>query len=126
MNKTVAIVGASSDRRKYGNKAVRAYKQGGWVVYPINPKEKEIEGLECYPSVTDVPEGIDRVSMYVPPRVGKTMLHEIAAKKPKELFFNPGSEDEEIVDMARGLGLDPIVACSVVNIGLRPEMFPDE
>ncbi len=126
MPNTVAIIGASADRRKYGNKAVRAYKEGGWTVYPVNPNEQEIEGLTCYASIADVPGPIDRISMYVPPRVGKTMLPAIAAKQPKELFFNPGSEDDAIVQAARDLGLDPIVACSVVNIGLRPEMFPDE
>lgn len=126
MGGRVAIIGASADRRKYGNKAVRAYKQGGWTVYPVNPNAPEIEGLKCYASIADVPGRVDRVSMYVPPRIGMTMLAAIAAKGPKKLFFNPGSEDEEVVQAARALGLDPIVACSVVNIGLRPEMFADE
>ncbi len=126
MAKTIAIVGASEDRRKYGNKAVRAFKDGGWEVYPINPKAEEIEGLRAYPTVRDVPGSIDRVSMYVPPSVGIRLLDDIAEKKPGELFFNPGSEDPEILEAARARGLEPIVACSIVNIGLRPEMYPDE
>ena len=125
MARTIAVVGASTDRRKYGNKAVRAFKQGGWTVYPVNPTAKEIEGIPAYASVTDVPEPIDRISMYVPAKIGVTMLEEIAAKKPKEFFLNPGSEDPEIVERAKSLGLNPIQACSIVNIGLRPEMFPD-
>jgi hypothetical protein len=124
--KTIAIVGASTDRSKYGNKAVRAFKQGGWTVYPVNPAAREVEGLPGYASVKDVPEPIDRVSMYVPAKIGKTMLPDIAAKKPKEFFLNPGSEDDELVEQARSLGLNPIQACSIVNIGLRPEMFGDE
>ena len=64
--------------------------------------------------------------MYVPPSVGKKMLPAIAAKAPKEFFLNPGSEDEEIIEAARSLGLEPIQACSIVNIGLRPDMFPDQ
>jgi len=126
MGKTIAIVGASTDRKKYGNKAVRAFKQGGWTVYPVNPKAEEIEGGQCYASIVDVPTPLDRVSMYVPPTVGKTMLKDIAAKQPTEFFLNPGSEDEALLREAKALGLQPIVACSVVNIGLRPEMFSDE
>jgi predicted CoA-binding protein len=125
MGKTIAIVGASTDRTKYGNKAVRAFKQGGWTVYPVNPAAAEVEGLRCYPSLRDVPEPIDRISMYVPPKVGKTMLTDAAAKRPKEFFLNPGSEDPDLVAQAQALGLDPMQACSIVNIGLRPEMFPD-
>jgi predicted CoA-binding protein len=126
MPKFIAIVGASADRSKYGNKAVRAFKQGGWTVYPVNPKESEIEGLKCYASVADVPGPIDRVSMYVSAAVGMKMLDAIAAKRPEEFFLNPGSEDDALVAKAQELGLKPIQACSIVNIGLRPDMFPDE
>jgi len=126
MSKTIAIVGASADRAKYGNKAVRAFVQGGWTVFPVNPGITEVEGLKCFSSVNDVPGPIDRISMYVPPNTGRKMLAEIAAKSPREFFLNPGSEDPDLVREAEGLGLNPIIACSVVNIGLRPEMFPDK
>ena len=126
MGKTIAIVGASTDRKKYGNKAVRAFRDGGWTVYPVNPKADEIEGLRCYHSVRDVPEPIDRVSMYVPAAAGLDMLDDIAAKSPAEFFLNPGSESPKLVEAARAKGLTPIQACSIVNIGLRPEMYPDE
>ena len=126
MNKTIAIVGASADRSKYGNKAVRAFTQGGWTVYPVNPIVPEVEGLRSYASIADIPEPIDRISMYVPPKIGKTMLAAIAAKSPGEFFLNPGSEDAELVREAEALGLHPIQACSIVNIGLRPDMFPDK
>ncbi len=122
---SIAIVGASADRRKYGNKAVRAFLQGGWTVYPVNPGAKQIEGLAAYPGIESVPEAVDRVSMYVPPALGLAMLPAIAAKKPREFFLNPGSESPELVTAARALGLEPILACSIVNIGLRPEMFSD-
>lgn len=122
---TIAIVGASRDRKKYGNKAVRAFRDGGWTVFPINPREEEIEGLKCYPSVVHCPDSIRRVSMYVPPDVGKPMLEAIASKQPKEFYLNPGSEDEELIARAKELGLEPTVACSIVNIGMRPDMYPD-
>lgn len=126
MSKSIAIVGASADRSKYGNKAVRAFKQGGWTVYPVNPKLDEVEGERCYASVTDIPGPVHRVAMYVPPKVGKHMLPDIASRSPQEFFLNPGSEDAELVEQAESLGLTPIQACSMVNIGLRPDLFPDE
>ncbi len=124
MPKSIAIVGASNDRRKYGNKAVRAFKDGGWTVYPVNPKGGEIEGLPVYRDITEAPDSIDRVAMYVPPEVGKELLDAIAAKQPAEFFLNPGSEDEELMERARAKGLEPITACSIVNIGLSPGQYP--
>jgi predicted CoA-binding protein len=126
MSKSIVIVGASSDRKKYGNKAVRAFKDGGWTVYPVNPKLEEVEGVKCYASIEEVPEPVDRVSMYVPAKLGKPMLDAIAAKNPDEFFLNPGSEDDELIQRARELGLNPVQACSIVNIGLRPDMYSDE
>jgi predicted CoA-binding protein len=118
--RTVAVVGASSARHKYGNKAVRAYLRQGWTVYPVNPNEATIEGLAVYPTLADVPSPIDRVSLYVPPAVGLTLLDTIKRAAPKELFLNPGSESDELVTRAEALGLDPIQACSIVDIGERP------
>ena len=126
MKKTIAIIGASADRKKYGNKAVRAFRDGGWTVYPVNANSQEIEGLKAYASITEVPEPIDRVSMYVPASVGITMLDAIAGKHPAEFFLNPGSEDPALVAKARSLGLNAINACSIVNIGLRPDMYSDD
>ena len=126
MAKTIAIIGASADRKKYGNKAVRAFRDGGWTVYPVNVNADEIEGLMSYPSIADVPGPIDRVSMYVPPSIGMTMLDAIVSKHPAEFFLNPGSEDAELMAKAKNLGLNTINACSIVNIGLRPDMYPDE
>ena len=64
----VAVIGASADREKFGNKAVRAYQTMGWTVFPINPSEQSIEGIECYKSVLKIPYKIDRFALYVPPK----------------------------------------------------------
>ena len=117
---TIAIIGASSDRAKFGNKAVRAYLRQGWTVFPVNPAGGVIEGLPVHRSVLDVPGRLDRASLYVPPEIGVTLLPDIAAKGASELWVNPGAESQELLDRARELGLDPIVACSIVDIGERP------
>src|SRR3954447_26927987 len=71
----VAIVGASTDREKYGNKAVRAFRRAGYDVFPINPKAGQVEGLRAFASLDDLPVGrLERVSFYVPPAVGLGVL----------------------------------------------------
>jgi predicted CoA-binding protein len=117
----VAIVGASKDRSKFGNKAVRAYLRQGYDVYPVNPKEETIEGLKCYGSVLEVPVALDRISVYLPPAIGLKALDEIAAKGAKEVWLNPGAESDEVVARATELGLQPIVACSILGVGEHPD-----
>ncbi len=123
--KTVAVVGASKNRSKYGNKAVRAYLAEGWEVYPVHPEAEEIEGIRCYRSVKDIPVPLDRVAMYVPPEVGLRLLPEIAEKHPGELWLNPGSESPELVERATALGLQPIQGCAILGLGRRPAEFSD-
>ncbi|MDD5040247.1 MAG: CoA-binding protein [Patescibacteria group bacterium] len=120
---TIAIIGASNNREKFGNKAVRAYRDAGWTVFPVNPGEQMIEGLESYSRYTDIPEKIDRVSFYVPASVGIRIIEEIAQKPPAELFFNPGTESATLVARARELNLDPIMECSIVAIGKSPAEY---
>ncbi len=119
--KTVAVLGASTDPDKFGNKAVRAYKAEGWDVYPIHPTAESIGGLPAYASLSEVPVPLRRVSLYLPPAVGLTVLDEIAAASPAEFYVNPGAESDELVVRARELGLEPILACSIVAIGRLPE-----
>jgi len=122
---SVAVIGASNDRRKYGNKAVRAYVEAGYTVFPVNPKEATIEGLRTYPTIDAIDSPIDFVSLYVPPAVGLQLLPAIAAKKPQELWLNPGSESEDVIDAAADLHVRAVVACSIVALGRSPEEFAD-
>lgn len=126
MTKTVAIIGASADRSKYSNKAIRAYLSKGWIVYPVNPNLIEIEGIPCYKSIEDVPDPIDRISIYVPPQIGKILLPTIAKKKHNELYINPGAEDAELIQKATELGLNPIYACSIIAIGSHPSSLSNK
>ena len=118
--KTVAIIGASNDRSKYGNKAVRAYLQQGFKVYPVNLKETEIEGIPAFRSISDVPVRPDRISVYLPPSVVQKILPDIAAKGCDELWLNPGTDSKEVLESAERLGLNVIQACSIVAVGLSP------
>ncbi len=121
--KTVAVVGASPDRRKFGNKALRAFREAGYHVIPINPHHTEVEGLRAYASVLDYPEPIDMATVYVPPAIGMRVLDSLVEKGISEVWLNPGAESEDLVARAQTLGLRPIQACSIIGIGMSPGAF---
>ena len=119
----MAVVGASRDRAKFGNKSLRAHLAAGYDVFPVNPQATSVEGFRAYASVSEVPGPIDRVSVYLPPEVLLPLLPEIADVEPAEFYLNPGSESAEVVRAARALGLDPILGCSIVDVGFSPAEF---
>jgi predicted CoA-binding protein len=120
MSKTVAVIGASKNRTKFGNRALRAYDRQGFTVIPINPHETEVEGHKTYASVLDVPGPIDIATVYVPPRYGVRVMEQLAEKGVPEIWLNPGADGPEVVGRARELGLNTIQACSIMGIGENP------
>ncbi|MDA0282055.1 MAG: CoA-binding protein [Planctomycetota bacterium] len=121
---TVAVVGASRDRSKYGNISVRAHLQQGYEVFPVNPNADEIEGLAAFPTLSDVPiDGLDRVTIYLPPNLTLELLDEILKISPTEVWLNPGSADEDVRHRAKELGIEIIEACSIVDLGVSPYAF---
>jgi uncharacterized protein len=123
MSKVVAVIGASSDRNKFGNKALRAFQAEGYTVVPVNPNEPEVEGLKTYPSVMDVPQAIDMATVYVPPDIGMTLLAGFERKQIPEIWVNPGAESDELLAEAKRRKLNVIAACSIVGIGRSPYSF---
>jgi predicted CoA-binding protein len=118
--KTVAVIGASNDRGRYGNMAVRAFRRAGYEVYPVNPTEAEIEGLKAYPSVKEVPAELDTVTIYVRPAVLVRLLPDIAKKGCKDLWLNPGTSSNTVQAEVKRLGLNAIERCSILAIGQTP------
>ena len=123
MAKTVAIVGASNDRSKFGNKALRAFRAEGYTVIPVNPNEPRVEGLTSYASVLDVPGPIDMATVYVPPEIGEKLLDEFIRKQIPEVWFNPGAESDELMEKARAMKLNAIFACSIMGAGRNPRDY---
>lgn len=121
--KTVAVIGASSNRDKFGNKALRAFAKRGYTVIPINPREAEVEGRRTYSSVLDVPGTIDVATMYVPPRTGVRVLEDLAKKGVGEVWLNPGADAWDVVSRARELGLQTRQLCSILAIGETPSDY---
>jgi predicted CoA-binding protein len=123
MAKTVAVVGASSDRNKFGNKALRAFRDEGYTVYAINPNEEAVEGIQTYSSVLDVPGPIDMATVYVQPEVAESLLAEFERKQIPEIWINPGAESERLIDEGSRRKLNLVYACSIVGIGRNPSQF---
>src|SRR6516164_9443647 len=121
--KTVAVIGASSNRAKFGNKALRAFEKQGFRVIAINPNEPEVEGHKTYASVLDVPGPIDMATVYVPGHIGVRVMDDLAKKGVPEVWLNPGADEDAVVARARELGLKTVIACSVIGIGESPGRF---
>src|SRR5688572_24160382 len=103
--KSVAVLGASKDHAKFGNKSLRAHLAAGYEVLPIHPTEPEIEGLVAYPSLAALPHPVERITVYLPPRVSLSLLPEIARAGAREVWFNPGAADAAVLDEAKRLGV---------------------
>lgn len=116
-----AVVGASQDRSKYGNKVLRSYLQAGRRVYPVNPKADTIEGLVCYPDLASLPERVDGVSIITPPAVTETVVEAAAAAGIRRLWMQPGAESRAAIERAETLGLSVIHSgpCVLVAQGFR-------
>ena len=123
MPKIVAVVGASNDRSKFGNKAVRAFRAEGHQVIPINPHEAEVEGLRAYRSVLEVPGTIDMATVYVQPDVAMRLLPEFEKKRIGEIWINPGAESDDLIEEASRRKLNAIFACSIIGVGRSPSEF---
>jgi hypothetical protein len=121
--KTVAIIGASANRAKFGNKALRAFEKQGFRVVAINPNEDEVEGHKTYASVNDFPEKIDMATVYVPGDVGVRVMDDLARKGVPEVWLNPGADEDAVVARAKELGLKTVIACSIIGIGDSPYKY---
>ena len=123
MGKVVAVIGASGNRGKFGNKALRAFSNHGFTVLAINPNETEVEGHKTYPTVLAYPGRIDMATVYVPPETGVRVMDELKEKGIEEVWLNPGADGRAVVERARQLGLNVIQACSLVGIGDSPSRY---
>lgn len=122
--KRVAIVGASRDRMKFGNKAVRAFLEKGYRVFPVHPSEKQIEGQPAYRSVLEIPERVEMASFYISSSIGLKVIEEVARKEGMRIvYLNPGAESEALIRKGRALGLEIRDTCSILAIGADPRKY---
>jgi predicted CoA-binding protein len=114
-----AVVGASTDRSKYGNKVLRCYQQHGRKAFPVNPKAPEVEGLPAYPSLAALPEPVPAISVITPPAATEQVVREAHAAGVKHVWMQPGAESDEAIRAAKALGMNVIAGgpCLLVVMG---------
>ncbi len=115
------VVGASSKPYKYGNKVLRCYQQNQRHVVPVNPVEKEIEGLACVSSVADLPEEVVSISIITPPQVTEKVVVQAIARGIKNVWMQPGAESAQAVAVCEQAGVNVIAdgSCVLVVMGYR-------
>ena len=118
-----AVVGASRDRAKYGNKVLRAYLQNNREVYPVNPNSEEVEGLATFPDLASLPQPVHGVSVICPPAVTERIVDQLPTARARYVWMQPGAESVRAIDRARELGLVVIAGgpCLLVALGFRDE-----
>jgi predicted CoA-binding protein len=114
-----AVVGASADRAKYGNKVLRAYLQNDRPVYAIHPSADEIEGLPCYANLAALPERPHGVSIITPPTVTERIVREAAALGIEHVWMQPGAESETAIELAQQAGMNLLARGPCVLVALR-------
>lgn len=116
---TFGVVGASSKPHKYGNKVLRCYQQNQHTVVPVNPVEKEIEGLACVASVSDLPVQVSSISIITPPQVTEEVVAQAIAKGVKNVWMQPGAESAQAVAACEAAGVNVIAdgSCVLVVLG---------
>ena len=113
--KSFAVVGASDNQEKNGNRIVKNLKSRGYEVYPVNPKLKEVEGLRCYPSLKDIPVKVDVVDFVVPPAVTEETLKQCKALELDRIWLQPGSESEAAISYCHDNNLKVVYGVCVMR-----------
>jgi predicted CoA-binding protein len=99
-----AVVGASRDRSKFGNRVLRCLLEHGREAIPVHPREGAVEGQACVASLSQLPPGVHGVSIVTPPEVTRRVVDEALALGLRRLWLQPGAEHPEAVARARAAG----------------------
>ena len=116
-----AVVGASENRDKYGNKVLRCYLQNDRQAVPVNPRSETVEGLECYRDLASIPGAVDAVSVITPPSISEQVIADAAELGIKHVWLQPGAENSRCIALGEELGLNLIAGgpCLLVALGYR-------
>jgi predicted CoA-binding protein len=114
--KRFAVVGATDNAEKYGNRIFKNLTSRGYEVYPVNPNLKEIEGVKCYPNLSELPAKVDVVDFVVPPKVTESILKECKKLGLDNIWLQPGSESEAAIAYCRDNRLKVVYGtCVMLN-----------
>lgn len=114
--KVWAVVGANTDPDKYGNMIYRKLKSRGYNVYPVNPLYESVEEDVCYKDLTSLPEVPEVIDMVVSPKRGMAVIEEAARLGIKNIWLQPGTHNDEVMELIGRLGLTAVKACVLVAL----------
>ncbi|MGE5612862.1 MAG: CoA-binding protein [Bacillota bacterium] len=109
-----AVAGANQNLEKFGNMIYKKLKAKGYEVYAVNPLYDEVDGDRCYKDLSSLPRLPEVVNMVVSPKRAKAVIEEAARLGVKYIWFQPGTYDDEVLELARKLGLETVQACVLV------------
>lgn len=113
------VLGASPNRSRYSNKAVRLLKMYEHEVVPVGIRNGTIEGIEIIKGKPNVKE-IHTVTLYIGAKKQPEYYDYILSLKPKRIIFNPGTENIELMQLANERAIETVENCTLVmlNSGL--------
>jgi predicted CoA-binding protein len=114
-----AVVGASANREKYGNKVLRVYQQNNLEAVPVNPAGGTIEGLAAYTDLPSVPGPIDGVSIITPPPVTEKVVQQTLDRGIKHIWMQPGAESPTAIASAQAAGANVIAGGPCILVTLQ-------
>lgn len=116
-----AVIGASNDRTKYGNKVLRVYMQRNKKVYPVNPHEKKIEGLDCYSEINELPNDVKSISIITPPHITEKIVSQSYDHGITNIWMQPGAESQAAISFCEKHNLNVIAGgpCILVHLGFH-------
>lgn len=114
-----AVVGASRDRSKYGNKVLRVFLQNGLAVFPVNPNANEIEGLKSYPNLASLPQQVHGVSIITPPEITEAIIEQAGQLGIKHIWLQPGAESNTAIQRAAYWDMNLIAGGPCILVSLR-------
>lgn len=116
-----AVLGASTNREKYGNKVLRCYIQHQLTVYPVNPRAEAIEGITCYPDIQSLPAEVKSISVITPPAITEQIVLDAAQKGIQHIWMQPGAQSPLAVKRCHDAKINVIAdgSCILVALGFK-------
>jgi uncharacterized protein len=115
--KIVVVLGATPKPDRYAFKAMQRLQEHGYQAIPVNPAYAEILGERCYPSLSEVPQPIDTMTLYLSASRSTPLIDDIIKAKPARIIFNPGAENDELANAASSVGIETVNGCTLVMLG---------
>ena len=116
-----AVVGASSNRKKYGNRVFRVFLQKEYSAFPVNPNATEVEGHPAFAELSQLPETPLSISIITPPSVPERVVEQAISLGIRHVWMQPGAESATAIQLCEDAGINLIHSgpCILVVLGFR-------